>query len=378
MQMQHRRPSRPVLVIGLVLVAALVLSACSKTSSRGHDSTTQPTTSMPAIAAADVQLGVDVWWVVGPPFTSASGQRTEAASVVRYITSDLHVNAVSISFPVYVANTKSDQVFTTAATPTPANVAVLVRDAEDAHLQVNLRPLLQIGTTNTYIWRGLLRPANVHAFFTSYFEAIRPYLALSQEQHLVRFVYASELTSLSGLVAYRDDWAYLLGLMEGVFKGDLSYDSSGPQYLGANNVMPGYDGTTDAYFPTNEKITASVGQLVSSWTKILDKVPKATLASTVFDEVGIDANSNPYRLPSRVTSGKTNPAYLFVQQRWFTMVCDIVRNFHLKGVYFWNVFFNTDPLVVNGQNPYLPPTVWVDRPGASAIAACFANFPHPS
>jgi hypothetical protein len=378
MSMQDRRLRRPAVVLGLALVAALVLGACSKTTSPpDHDSTTPPT-SLPAVPASQVQLGVDVWWVVGSPFTSGAQQATESAALVRYLTSDLHANAVSISFPVYVASVTSNQVFANASTPTLAALEVLVRDAEAAHLQVDLRPLLQIGTGSNYIWRGLLHPADVGDFFESYFQAIKPYLALSQQLRLVRFVYASELTSLSDRKLYEADWVNLLRQMSGVFKGQLSYDSSGPDYLGNNNVMPGYDGTTDAYFPTNQNVNASIPQLEAAWSKILSKVPAATLSKTVFDEVGIDATSNPYKLPSRVTTGKTNPAYLFVQQRWFTMVCDIVHKFHLKGVYFWNVFFNTDPLVVNGQNPFLPPTVWVDRPGASAISGCYGDFAHAS
>ena len=100
----------------------------------------------------------------------------------------------------------------------------------------------------------------------------------------------------------------------------------------------------------------------------------STASSTVLQEVGFDAQSTGYENPQAVVGTATDPQYLYMQQTWFAMVCEIVHHFNLAGVYFWNLNFNIDPTKVSGDDLSLGPTDWMNRPGATAIASCFANF----
>jgi hypothetical protein len=74
-----------------------------------------------------------------------------------------------------------------------------------------------------------------------------------------------------------------------------------------------------------------------------------------------------------VISGHTNVKYLPMEGQWFDMVCNVVRHFHLAGVYFWTIYFNSDPFIHVPQGQ-MDPTTWVGRPGASAIASCFESL----
>jgi hypothetical protein len=268
-------------------------------------------------------------------------------------------------------------VFDGPKTPPPSEVAMFVGTAQNAGLRVELRPLLEVGTAG-YIWRGLIHPSDATAFFDSYGQALAPYAELAQQLGVSGFVYASELYSLSRSPDYEPSWSQLISQLSSFYHGPLVYAESGAQYLSGADVVPDlttYGEYTDAYFGAAGATPGSSGtELYNSWASQFDRLATQKSSNTVLQEVGFDAQAIGYEAPQTVAGPPTDSQYLYMQQMWFNMVCSIVHNFDLAGVYFWNIDFNVDPYTTPANDPTLGPTDWVNRPGAAAIASCFSSF----
>jgi hypothetical protein len=320
-----------------------------------------------------VQLGVDVWWAYKSHATP-SREQNEAAAIVDYVRSVLHANSVAISFPIYTSTVTSNNVFGSSRTPSTSEIGMFVSTAEAAGLHVELRPLLEVGTLK-YIWRGIIHPTDVTAFFDSYGQALLPYAEVAQRLNVSAFIYASEFLSLSRSSAYSPDWARLVSRLSSQYNGPLIYAESGAQFLKNDDVVPGfttYGVHTDAYFgEPGATPSESMADLYHGWAGHFDS---PTASGTVLQEVGFDAQATGYQEPQAVVGPPTDPQYLYMQQTWFTMVCTIVHHFNLAGVYFWNLNFNINPAMTPGNDANLGPTDWMNRPGATAIASCFSSF----
>lgn len=322
--------------------------------------------------APTTALGVDVYWAKGWPFNTTATETKEAESIVHYCKTVLHANSIAVSFPILVDLDNPEVAYTNAETPTRSDLHILISKASAAGLSVVLRPLIHVNASHFY-WRGTIKPKNRDEFFRSYAHVLAPYLSLAQASHESTFVYASEFSAMA--TTQPATWAYLLRLMEKQFHGKLVYDALGSQYLRRVDVVPGGNDATDAYFAVPTGPTASVGRLISGWHGIFRKVPKTTIENTVLYEVGFDAEATGYKIPYKITNPPdTQMKYLFMGNRWFTMVCQIVHDFHMAGVYFWSLNFNVNPATAVGTSRLMSSTSWVARPGAQAIASCFRNF----
>lgn len=345
-----------------LLLVAMILASCSQSAS-------PPKTPTARVSTA---LGVDIWWIKKAPFKSAAAIHKEASAIVDYVVEDLHANSLSVSFPLFVKTITSSKVFATSETPSPANVRTLIRVARASRLRVVLRPLLNVDDKKGYTWRGFIDPPRRIDFFRSYAAALRPYLELAQVEKEPTFVYSTELFVLSK----KDPaaWNYFIQLLHQHYRGALVYDSTAIQYYNRNIKVPGYSDAVDAYFSVKAGPRASVALLERGYEAYFIHKTKDVLRRTVLYEVGINAVPTGYSDSQKVDSGHTQYRYLFMQRRWFTMVCRVVHHLHLAGIYFWNLFFNTDPQTVRGHSPWLSPTVWVARPGARAVTRCFRSF----
>jgi hypothetical protein len=334
------------------------------------------TTTVPATKHDSVQLGIDVWWKNHPKVSFAKEQ-VEATSIVNYAATDLHANMIAVSFPIYTSSFTSVNVVPGPGTPSTNEIKMLTDTARAAKLGVEFRPLLQVGYAK-YMWRGLIHPSDVTTFFDNYAIALKPYMLLAQQLKVSEVIYASEFLSISQSSNYSADWAHLVSVLSTEYHGPLAYAESGAQFLAGSSIVPDlatHGEHTDAYFGApGETPTAPASKLYDSWASKFDAMSASRTSKTILQEVGFYAGPTGYEEPQTVVGGPTNPKYLFMQKVWFSMVCQIVQNFHLAGVYFWNLDFNIDPNTTASDATDLGPTDWVNRPGAQAIAACFSSF----
>src|SRR5258708_5649891 len=92
-------------------------------------------------ASRTPQRGIDIDWYdgnLGPGNTIAN----ESPGFVNYV-KGLGANWLSITFPLYEASRTSSVVVRRSATPSPADLSILIKDAQAAGLSVVLRPLLE-------------------------------------------------------------------------------------------------------------------------------------------------------------------------------------------------------------------------------------------
>ena len=296
-------------------------------------------------SGTQMQRGIDLDAYTYPGQDIAAAARADIA----YITS-LHANAVLISFPFFVNGQHGSRVYATSATPTPAQIAVIVRDAQRAELRISLRPLLDEKSIGTA--RRRWAPVNPTVWFQSYQQFLTPYAVMADRLNVPVFVVGTELTRFSR----SRHWAVLDAELRMRYHGTLACVDNWDAPHGTGNCGPDTQQLIDAYHPLLPPLT-------STW----DAYDQTLEPGTVEAEVGIaaapDADSQPY-----VTHWPITQLDVAVQARWFSAACHAAAAEHLGGIYFWTLGLSQEP-----SGPTLADQGnWADSAGARAISTCFA------
>lgn len=382
--MRHKSLS---IVIGLVLPLAVLLAGCSPFTSPRIERTSPGTSVLPGgqptgpgtagDTAEPAQVSSSKQWHPGGMqyglqvyAHTAHGKPADAniASILDYVVRR-GANSVAYSFPLYTDGMRPTKVYAGAETPTPKVVAHLVSAANARGLRVMVRPIIDeenLRTTKNG-WRGAIRPKSLGGWFTSYEQAVRPYLQAAGTSSADEFVLATELTSLQPQHAR---WRALAAWAARIFPGTLSYTFNwdvNDEMLVAKHGAVGID----MYFAVDLGPDATVDQLTSALTQQLQAKPKALRSVMVAQEVGIAGENGAYREPWNwgiASSSQPNPA---IQANWFSAACRAVRQSDLKGIYFWMLDSSTDPKQVSPTTE--GPAGFVGRPGEKSIERCFAG-----
>jgi hypothetical protein len=276
-----------------------------------------------------------------------------ARADVRYVLS-LHANAVSLSFPFFMAGRNAHSVYAGSETPTPAQVALLARDAEQAGLYVSIRPLLDeksLGMSRT-AWK----PRNPAAWFASYQQFLLPYAEMAKRDYIPELIVGAEFDKFGA----SPRWEALDRALQGVYHGRLTYARNWD--VGSTQGGP-VTQVVDSYPPFPQlAASASVASLTRAWESYDLQLP----ADTVESEVGIAAVRGAYARPWAVQwpDGTTiDPA---IQARWFTAACRAAQATDMGGIYFWALGFGRSSGPTVSQS-----AAWSNSPGSNAIAACF-------
>jgi hypothetical protein len=350
-QVRTPRPLVAVLLAaGLVACWAVVAAEASTAPAARHDDRWFMT-------APRVQLGVDIDYYLTPGADVAA----EAAADVSYIRG-LHANSVSVSFPFYVGGPKSNRVYGTSHTPTPADMALLATDAEQADLYVSFRPLMDQAGMKLPLWRGTWTPPDPAKWFASYERFLRPYAEVAQAEHVPEFIESAELTAIDG----SPYWAQVDRYLRHVYHGVLAAaDNWAPRPIPRLVNSHGVVQMLDDYHPVDVSYSASVATLTRGWDAFLATQPRGV----TLGEVGIAAEDRAYYQPYALSGeGKFNPA---VQVHWFEAACNALVNEGLGGLYYWTI---TSDAAINERPTAEDPSYFADGPGAAAIARCFKRL----
>lgn len=314
----------------------------------------------PAVAPAR-QLGIDVDFASYPGVRAAS----QAAAIVRYV-KGLRANSISISFPFVTTGAGGTKVRASSATPTPGQLAAVVRDARQAGLYVTIRPLLDERNLGT--WRSQFLPASRRSWFASYQRFLAPYLRMAQRAGVSDFCVGVEFGPRLG----RRGWVALDRWASTIFTGTLSYSADWHFFVqGMLGGGPVTSHQVDAYpgFALGDK--ATIAQLTVGWDRWIAGFPRAAPpARTIFGEVGIAAQAGAYANSSWWGSSARR-IIPDIQVRWYTAACDAVARYHVLGLYFGSIPFGR-PLIMPAYTQ--DPGSFVAMPGATAIRRCFARL----
>ena len=329
---------------------------------------TTPTGRITAVAQSAAQLagspqrGIDINFYdgnFGPGNTVAS----ESPDYVNYV-KNLGANWLSITFPVFDASRTSSVVVRRASTPTPADLSILIKDAEAAGLSVLLRPLLDdsnLGTSRVH-WT----PPNLARWFATYQRVLIPYARMAQQDHVKVFNVGVEFD----FFAASSRWNGLDSAIRAVYRGQLAFANNWDQLPIGNSSYGGRNvrQDVDAYPAFQVPNSASIAVLTRHW----DAWASQLKAGTVLGEVGIPAQPDMYQHPYYWKSKQPNaPIAHYVQVRWFAAACNAVVNDHLGGIFFWSLPFGSSLTVPSGL---ADPGSWTATPGAKEIARCFSKL----
>ena len=291
-------------------------------------------------------IAVDAYTSPGHEFSSA------AAAVVAYVKS-LNANSLSITFPFFISGPGSSQVFATSRTPTPAELGLLISDAQRAGLYVSLRPLLSEGTLGLPS-RTLWKPTNAAAWFASYRRFLMPYAQMAQADKVGEFFVGVEFERFGDSPL----WNGLDRALAKVFHGQLAYSNNDAKFLTRSTGGRLAFKAVDAYHPINPPFLSGWKAWIRRWLP----------TGTVLTEVSIAAIDGAWRRPwlHRAQPSQFNPQ---VQASWFTAACRAAIATGLGGIYFWAIPLSTR---FRGPTP-AKPGAWAHSAGSAAIARCFGN-----
>lgn len=339
-------------VVGAVLLVAVAgWSSAVKFAASHPSASPKSSRSLVSSHPPPFQRGIDIDLFTFPGTHAAAAARAD----VQYALS-LHANAISVSFPFYMAGRNAPGVYASDETPSPGQVALVARDAEQAGLSVSIRPLLyekSIGMSRT-AWS----PRNPAAWFTSYQQFLLPYAEMAQREHVHELIVGAELEAFG--TSRR--WMALDRALRRVYGGRLAYSRNWDAKHSEGGPVTQ---AVDAYPPFKQlPAGASVAALTHAWESYDRLLP----AETVESEVGIAAVRGAYGRPwvAEWSGGTIDPA---IQARWFTAACRAAQMSDLGGIYFWALGFGrfSGPSVTQ-------PAAWAHSPGSSAIAACFRKL----
>jgi hypothetical protein len=335
------------------LAAVAVIGGCTAVSHlptlQSQQIPASPPLTIPenvAIRPPAFQRGIDV-----DAYTYPAQDFSDAAAYVVAYAKKLHANSLSISFPIFMSNRQSSQVFGTSKTPTPTELGLFIADAERAGLYVSLRPLLsefQIGGNRT-TWI----PTNMSAWFASYQRFLLPYARMAQANKVGMFIVGAEFSEFGDSSL----WSGLDQALARVFHGRLAYANNGIASLSPSTGGQSAIKTVDAYPAMNRP-------LVRGWEAFDRKLPKGTILT----EVGISAFKDAWRTPwqHRLAHHQFRPR---VQVWWFSAACRAATATGLRGIYFWALPLSFKFSETTGATP----GAWAHSVGAVAIARCFGS-----
>jgi hypothetical protein len=293
----------------------------------------------------------------------ADGKRTLA-----YIRNVLKADAVGIVWNFYAPSPYVTTVKATTATLSASNVAILTRIAIQNHLLVEYRPLIMVPSAQNH-WEGLIDPYPPAEWFNSYFSAELPYLKTAQQFGVREFVTQSEMYKLNSSPL----WPSFFARVSHVYHGVISYAAWDGNYFGAApgtsftvanpQLLPAKYIGMDMYWHMNLRTDASAAEVTSALKTLFGKVPTSVLQRTAIDEIGIQARTGSYSKPQDLTApGVPNER---VQVNWFTAACATVRQYHMRGVFFFKVDLTDYP-----AHPARSLSTFEGREGEAAISRC--------
>ncbi|GAB2706369.1 hypothetical protein GCM10010442_26380 [Kitasatospora kifunensis] len=331
----------------------------------------QPVDQGPKVAhpwqAGGPEWGIQVYWLDDPADADDYVQG-KADRIVKYVVG-LNANSLAITFPFYTAGLNANSVTAHPTTPSPDRLAILVDTARRAGLKVTVRPTLDETSLTDAAgdWRGTIAPTDRAAWFASYESFLQPYLKSAQKHGAAVFTIGTEFNSLEG----DPHWQGVIDDAKQYFHGDVGYDANWDNFAKGDIAVPAESQGVDAYFPAKSATDDSpVSTLVSSWNTWLDKKGKGPLPAVTLSEVGIPAQQGAFSKPGDFYTKR--PLNETVQAQWFTAVCQVAAQRQLNGLYYWSLYFGTDPtLPVDDNTPRMD---FAGRPQSeAAIRQCFAG-----
>jgi hypothetical protein len=324
-------------------------------------STTPPPASVrrPAPPPFPFQAGVNVLIYGNDPAFAA-----KAAAQLDHL-AQLHVNSVSLVFPIYQASWTATTVYADPTwTPSPTNIRVFIRAAHQRHMRVLLRPLLDEASLHLAgKWRGQIAPTSVGAWFASYTNLVMGYAQLARTEGVEMIDIGTEFDSLQ---PYTQQWLNLIRAVRQIYQGQLTYSANWaiwyPSFGWALDFL-----SIDAFFPLSVPVSANQQQLAAAWGQWIARANGFAYnfgKPVVFTELGTTSEVGSFQMPW-IWFHNTGLS-LDAQRLYYAAACQALKG-RIGGIYWWE--YNLDPLLSPTTDPSYDPQ---GKPADSVISDCYA------
>ncbi len=287
---------------------------------------------------------------------------------------DLHINHISVAFPIYQDGYQSTVVYDHPKnTPKREDIAYFIDEAHKRGFTITLRPLMD---EEAFIpegnWRGSIQPTNPQAWFESYKTLITDYAQFAEEHNAEFFSIGSEFSTME---SFNDEWLALITNVRSVYTGQITYSTNwDPSWVNFPlSVTPWKKEldfeSIDAYFRLNAPDYTTVDRLIAAWQPWIQVITDSgrSLDSIVFAEIGIIPHLGAHRTPYAWESSA--PFDEETQRRFYEATCAVFSG-KLRGIHWWLIDLRlpSDAEFINSFNP-------LGRSAEQALAACYANYP---
>jgi len=247
-----------------------------------------------------------------------------------------HVNAVALTWPIFVTSVTGNQVYAGDRTPAIDDLRIMIEFFSQNNYHVTLRPTIDernITLANPVDWRGTIRPDGVDVWFLSYRLLLRQYAELGEEAGAHALSIGVELTSME---RYSQQWLIAIADVRDRFNGLVTYNSN----RGIAVTIPWEDLdyiAVSGFFDIDVSPDAAVQQIVTALGHHRDELVTESVRiglPLVLGEVGTTSQRGSFNRPWRWDhrTGLDSTA----QARYIEAVCT-VWFYDLMGLYWWHI-----------------------------------------
>jgi hypothetical protein len=255
------------------------------------------------------------------------------------------ITSVTAYVYLYVDDPHGTTVSTGTATPTDAQLQLVMSQAKASGLSVHLMPVLLDHATDTF--RGYYTPSSPAAFFASYTTQLNHYADLAQANGVTLLFVGSENDKIAGYTAH---WRTLIASVRRHYSGALSYMSTG--YAGGGvRFWDALDlAAISPYYSLGNEHTITYQRLMSAWNKdhlpYLARLAKAIRKPLVFGEIGYVSRTLGYNNPSSTGKGLL-PAPTAQQVAYRALLDAVAKSSFIYGMTLWYWDATSSPLDTN-------------------------------
>lgn len=248
--------------------------------------------------------------------------------------SELGVLSLMIVVPLKQRDHKSDAPYLGVPLSTIERTA---RQAKSAGMSLTLMPIIQLEERSMNVWRGVLDPADVDAWWVNYRADMRRLAALGAREGVERLVIGAELCSLE---AEERRWSELISELRAKFKGQLTYSANWDHYREVPFWELLDEVSMTAYFPLTrlETLEGEWRARLSQMEAFAEQVGRPLLVT----EYGYPALESALRTPWDETAKSAFApklqAELVTRSTRLLIQRSSTTNAPLRGAFLWNWF----------------------------------------
>jgi hypothetical protein len=267
-------------------------------------------------------------------------------------------NTISLFVWWVTAGPTSDTITRYAGTQSDASLGAEIGQARRDGLAVVLTPVFYCRSCQGG-WRGVVKPADVDAFFASYRAFVDHYAALAQSVGVSTFYAGSEMTTLEGQT---QQWEQVISDVRRRFHGQVAYEENW-DVLGQAHFLSQLDVIgVSAYFPLDDAPEPNLSRLLSDWTSSrassergrnwvseLAGLAQSTQKPIEFGEAGYMSGDFAARQPFLNFQGQAD---WLLQSDLYQALLETFSGFSWwKGVIWWEWFAPTGSAADNTRTP---------------------------